>query len=66
MFDRKITNKLHQLMDDGTIDARAVADAALIYFSEQDIAKMARVNELPVDEEVDDEVDEEGMLFDEY
>jgi hypothetical protein len=58
MFDRKITNKLHQLMDDGTIDARAVADAALIYFSEQDIAEMARVNELLVDEE--------GMLFDEY
>lgn len=45
-------------MDDGTIDARAVADAALIYFSEQDIAEMARVNELLVDEE--------GMLFDEY
>lgn len=38
---REATISLHQLMDEGILDARAVADAALRYMSEADVADMA-------------------------
>lgn len=57
---RKITNKLHELMDDQVLDPRAVADAALIYMSEADVADMARTNELyDGEDDFDSEIDEE-------
>ena len=43
---RKITNKLHQMMDEGDIDPRTVADAALIFLSEADVAQMAHNEEM--------------------
>lgn len=43
---REVTNKLHRMMDEGIIDPRAVADAALIYMSEADVREMAHNEEL--------------------
>ena len=52
---RVITNKLHEHMDEGILDPRAVADAALAYMSEFDIADMARSNELIRDEDEEED-----------
>ena len=41
---REATTALHQLMDEGIIDARTVADACLTYMSEADVADMADSN----------------------
>lgn len=51
---RQVTNKLHELMDEGVLDPRAVADAALTYLSESDVAEMARSNELIYDDDEED------------
>ncbi len=51
---RKVTNKLRELMDEGVLDPRVVADAALMYLSESDVADMARLNELVLEDEEDD------------
>lgn len=55
---RKVTNKLHQMMDEGLIDPRAIADAALIYFSEDDIANMAHDNEILLRQDMEDDDDD--------
>ena len=57
---REVTNKVHESMDDGMMDPRDVADAALKYMSEDDVADMARSNDwlfLFTDED-DDEGDD--------
>lgn len=41
---REATTALHQLMDEGILDARTVADACLTYMSEDDVADMADSN----------------------
>lgn len=51
---RKVTNQLHEMMDEGILDPRTVADAALNYLSESDVADMARTNELIYDDDDDD------------
>jgi hypothetical protein len=56
---RKVTNRLHELMDEGDLDPRAVADAALCYLSEDDVALMAHANELILDEDDEDDEDED-------
>ena len=38
---REATNKVHELMDDGLLDPRMVADACLSYMSEAEVADMA-------------------------
>ena len=52
---RKMTNKLHQYMDEGLLDPRVVADAALSYLSEADVADLARTYELIWDEDEDED-----------
>ena len=52
---RKVTSRLFELMDEGALDPRAVAEACLVYMSEADVADMARTNELYEDEEDDEE-----------
>lgn len=60
---REVTLKLYEMMDEGVLDARTVANAALAYFSEDDIAAMAHANELIIDDEeeevedIDDDMD---------
>ena len=56
---RKVTNKLIELVEDGALSWEAVARAALCYMSEDDVADMARSNELIADEETEDETDED-------
>jgi hypothetical protein len=52
---RTQTNRLIDMMDEGLISAQAVAEMALAYMSEDDVADMMRSNDI-LDEE-DDEYD---------
>jgi len=51
---REMTNKIWEAMDDERLDPRTVAEAALSYLSESDVAEMARMNEWFTNEEDDD------------
>lgn len=53
---REMTSKLIAMMDEGLISAEAVAEMALAYMSEDDVADMMRCNDILLDEE-DDEYD---------
>jgi len=58
---RQATNRIHEMMDEGILDPRAIADAALNYMSEADVADMARAEELfPYD---DDDIEENVELI---
>ena len=59
---RKITNKLLDLVDEGMLTWEQIAQGALSYMSEDDVAGMARVNELIPDEDDEDEDDEEDDI----
>ena len=50
---REATNKLIDMMDEGLISAEAVAEMALAYMSEDDVADMMRANDI-LDEEEDE------------
>ena len=52
---RTQTNRLMDMMDEGVISAQAVAEMALAYMSEDDVADMMRSNDI-LDQE-DDEYD---------
>jgi hypothetical protein len=54
---RKQTTRLLEMMDEGLISAQAIAEMALAYMSEDDVADMMRANDILDDEE--DEDDEE-------
>lgn len=54
---RTQTNKLIQMMDDGLISAEAVAEMALAYMSEDEVADMMRCNDILDEEDEDDEYD---------
>ena len=49
---RKETTRLLEMMDEGLISATAVAEMALAYMSEDDVADMMRANDI-LDEEDD-------------
>jgi hypothetical protein len=51
---RTQTNKLIDMMDQGLISAAAVAEMALAYMSEDDVADMMRANDI-LDEEYEDD-----------
>ena len=53
---REMTSKLIAMMDEGLISAEAVAEMALAYMSEDDVADMMRANDILLDEE-DEEYD---------
>jgi hypothetical protein len=54
---REMTSKLIAMMDEGLISAEAVAEMALAYMSEDDVADMMRANDILLDEEDEDEYD---------
>jgi hypothetical protein len=56
---RPATNRLIDMMDEGMIDARAVADMALSWLSEHDVAEMMKANDIIEQDEDEDEEDEE-------
>ena len=57
---REYTSKLIAMMDEGLISAAAVAEMALAYMSEDDVADMMRANDIldEEDEEWDGQPDE--------
>jgi len=48
---RKVTVKLLDLLDQGALDPRALAECCLNYMSEAEVADMAHVNDILADEE---------------
>ena len=52
---REMTSKLIAMMDEGLITAEAVAEMALAYMSEDDVADMMRCNDILLDEEDEDD-----------
>lgn len=54
---RKVTCILLDMMDEGIIDPRTLAEMCLNWMSESDVAEMASSNDLFVDE--DEDTDEE-------
>jgi hypothetical protein len=54
---REMTSKLIAMMDEGLISAEAVAEMALAYMSEDDVADMMRCNDILLEEDEDDEYD---------
>jgi len=51
MATRKITNKLLEMIEEGILDPQHLAEACLKYMSEDDVADMARCNDLVFEEE---------------
>ena len=51
---REMTSKLLAMMDEGLISAEAVAEMALAYMSEDDVADMMRANDILLEEDEDD------------
>jgi hypothetical protein len=51
---RTQTNRLLDMMADGVISAQAVAEMALSYMSEDDVADMMRSNDILEDEDLDE------------
>lgn len=51
---RFATNKLIEMMDSGDIDPKVVAEMALMYMSEDEVADMARSNDVIFDEDEDE------------
>ncbi len=54
---RDATNKILEMIDEGLLDARAVAQMCLKYMSEDDVAYMAEANEIFFEDEEDVEED---------
>jgi hypothetical protein len=50
---RKVTNQILEAVDDGLLDPNQVLLAALKYMSEDEVADMARINELLPEEETE-------------
>ena len=48
---REMTSKLLAMMDEGLVSAEAVAEMALAYMSEDDVADMMRANDILLDED---------------
>jgi hypothetical protein len=51
---RTQTNRLLDMMDEGVISAQAIAEMALAYMSEDDVADMMRANDILDEEDEDD------------
>jgi len=51
---RTQTNRLIDMMDEGLISAQSVAEMALAYMSEDDVADMMRANDILEEEDEDD------------
>ena len=51
---REMTSKLISMMDEGLISAEAVAEMALAWMSEDDVADMMRANDILLEEDEDD------------
>jgi hypothetical protein len=72
MFDtyarsRPATTRLLDMMDNGEIDARAVADMALMWLAESDVKEMMLANDLvETDEEDEDGQPDEAQEWESF
>ena len=62
---REMTSKLIAMMDEGLISAEAVAEMALAYMSEDDVADMMRANDILMEEDDYDDSFPLSMEYDE-
>jgi hypothetical protein len=56
---RPETSRLIDMLDNGEIDPRAVADMALSWLSESDVKGMMQANDIPTTDQAEDEEAEE-------
>ncbi len=56
---RPETNRLIDMLDEGILDARAVADMALSWLSENDVKLMMQANDIPATDQEDEDEEEE-------
>ena len=64
---REYTSMLYDLMDEGALDPRAVAEMCLAYMSESEVKDMCRSNDiLPQDEDEDENEEEESDPMDDF
>ena len=61
---RTQTTRLLEMMDEGLISAEAVAEMALAYMSEDDVADMMRSNDILEEDEDDGQPDEQQEWYD--
>lgn len=62
---REYTCMLFDLMDEGALDPRAVAEMCLAYMSEDEVKDMCRSNDiLPADEDKEEDEDERDPMDD--
>ena len=54
---RPETNKLIDMMDEGLINARAVADMALSWLSESEVKAMMQANDIPTTDQEDEDAE---------
>ena len=54
---RTQTTRLLEMMDEGLVTAQSVAEMALAYMSEDDVADMMRSNDILDEDELDEEWD---------
>ena len=52
---REATNRLYEMVEEGILTWEQIAEAALCYMSEDDVADMAHANEFVLNEEDEDE-----------
>ena len=52
---RPETSRLIDMMDEGLLDARAVADMALSWLSEDDVKGMMQANDIPTTDQAEDD-----------
>jgi hypothetical protein len=61
---RPETTRLIEMMDEGLLDARAVADMALSWLSESDVKGMMQANDIPTTDQAED--DDEAAADEEW
>jgi hypothetical protein len=54
---RDAANKILEMVDEGLLDMKTVLEACLGYMSEDDVADMARANDIDLEDEDDEQVD---------
>ena len=59
---RKVTNYLYDMMDNGAIEPRALAEMCLQYMSEDEVADMAQSNDLILEDEEGDEDEDSATI----
>ena len=63
---RTQTNKLIDMMDEGLISAQAIAEMALSYMSEDDVADMMRANDILDEDDEDDGQPDEAQEWESF